>query len=173
MKLYFKINFPVIRIIIHNIIRNIIAWSNWYELKCFKIIISITIRTGTLKLLKILLNCTFTNVDYHIICREKENINRQSHRNHSHIKGAMLSAIIFLKLVSTRRIHWCVYDLIKDYLESLISEFNVDFLKGRLYCLLMPPEECNNFCKTKVLWMHIDHELFLANLHSVASLLIF
>ena len=63
--------------------------------------------------------------------QEKENINRLSQRNNSSIKEAMLSAMIFLKLVVITRIHWCVYDRIKDYLESLLLELNVDFLKTR------------------------------------------
>ena len=63
--------------------------------------------------------------------QEKENINRLSHRNNSSIKEAMLNAMIFLKLVVITRIYWCVYDRIKDYLESLLLELNVDFLKTR------------------------------------------
>ena len=39
--------------------------------------------------------------------------------------------MIFLKLVVITRIYWCVYDQIKDYLESLLLELNVDFLKTR------------------------------------------
>ena len=38
--------------------------------------------------------------------------------------------MIFLKLVVITRI-WCVYDQIKDYLESLLLELDVDFLKTR------------------------------------------
>ena len=63
--------------------------------------------------------------------QEKENINRLRHRNNSSIKEAMLSAMIFLKVVVITRICWCVYDRIEDYLESLLLELNVDFLKTR------------------------------------------
>ena len=63
--------------------------------------------------------------------QEKENIDRFSHRNNSNIKEAMLSGIMLLKLVVITRIYWCVYDQIKDYLESLLLELNVDFLKTR------------------------------------------
>ena len=61
--------------------------------------------------------------------QEKENNNRLSHKNNSHIKEAMFSAIIFLKLVVTTIIYWCIYN--QDYLESLLSERNVGFLKAR------------------------------------------